>query len=50
MAPGEMKRAGLGPEALALLEDVGDIVATEGLELEGVFDGPSDFVAAMNLT
>ena len=50
LAPGEMERAGLRPEALALLKDVGDLVAAEGLELEGVFDGASDFVAAMDLT
>jgi hypothetical protein len=50
LAPGEVERAWLRAEALALLEDVSDIVAAEGLELEGVFDGASDFVAAMNLT
>jgi hypothetical protein len=50
LAPGKVERARLRPEALALLKDVGDIVAAEGLELEGVFDGASDFVAAMNLT
>ena len=33
----------------ALFEDIGDIVAAEGLELEGVFDGAGDFVAAMRL-
>jgi hypothetical protein len=50
LAPGEVERARLRAEALALLEDVGDIVAAEGLELEGVFDSASDFIAAMNLT
>jgi hypothetical protein len=50
LAPGEVERARLRAEALALLEDVSDIVTAEGLELEGVFDGASDFVAAMNLT
>ena len=50
LAPGEVERTGLRAEALALLEDVSDIVAAEGLELEGVFDGASDFVTAMNLT
>src|SRR4029077_1234547 len=50
LAPGEVERAWLRAEALALLEDVSDIVAAEGLEIEGVFDGASDFVAAMNLT
>jgi hypothetical protein len=45
-----MERAGLRPEALALLEDVSDIVAAEGLELEGVFNGARDFVATMDFT
>jgi hypothetical protein len=33
-----MQGPGLRAEVLALFEDIGDVVAAEGLELEGVFD------------
>ena len=43
-----MQRPGLRAEVFALFEDIGDVVAAEGLELEGVFDGAGDFVGAID--
>ncbi len=43
-----MQRSGLRAEVFALFEDIGDVVAGEGLELEGVFDGAGDFVGAID--
>jgi hypothetical protein len=44
-----MQGAGLRCEALALFEQIGNVIATEGLELEGIFDGASNFVGAIDL-
>ena len=49
LTPGKVQRAGLGCEALALFEDVSNVIAAEGLELEGIFDGTGHFVGAINL-
>src|SRR5260370_40976302 len=43
-----MQGPGLRAEVFALFEDIGDVVAAEGLELEGVFDGAGDFVGAID--
>jgi hypothetical protein len=48
-APDEVKRAGLGSQALTLFEDVGDVFAGEGLEVEGVFKGAHDLVPPIDV-
>ena len=40
---------GFGQQALALFQQVGDVLATEGLELQGVLDGPGGHLGAVNL-
>jgi hypothetical protein len=46
LAPGEVKGGGRFVEASALLEQVGDVLAGEGIEYKGVLDGAGDGLAA----
>ena len=48
-AAGEMQGTGLRGEALALFEDIGDVFAGEGLEVEGVLDSASEVVLAVDV-
>ena len=45
-----MQRAGLRTEALALFEDVSNVIAAECRKFESVLDGASDFVRAIDFT
>ena len=46
----QMQRSGFRQQALALLQQVGDVFATERLELRCVLDGAGGFFGAVNLT
>ena len=48
-AAGKMQGAGLRGEPLALFEDVGDVFAGEGLGVEGVLDGASEVLLAVDV-
>ena len=48
-AAGKMQGTGLRGEALALFEDIGDVFAGEGLGVEGVLDGASQVVLAVDV-
>ena len=43
-----MQGAGFRQQALALLQQVGDVLATERLELQGVLDGAGGLVGAVD--
>ncbi len=44
-----MQGTGLRGEPLALFEDVGDVFAGEGLGVEGILDGASQVVLAVDV-
>ncbi len=44
-----MEGAGFRQDALTLFEDVGDVLATERLELQGILDGPGGLVRPVDL-
>jgi hypothetical protein len=46
---GQVQRSGFRQDALPLFEQVGDVLATEGLELQGVLDGPRGLVCPVDL-
>ena len=49
LAAGQVQGAGLGELALALFEQVGDVLATEGLELQRVLKWPGRYVGPVDL-
>ena len=49
LAAGQVQGPGFGQQALPLLQQVGDVFATEGLELQGILDGPGGSVGAVDL-
>ena len=46
---GQMQGPGFGQDALALFEQVGDVLAAEGLELQGILDGPGGGLRPVDL-
>src|SRR5260221_13058006 len=49
LAPSQVKGSRSDGHMLTLQENVGDILAAEGFEGDGVFDGPGDLVWAIDL-
>ena len=46
---GQMQDPRFGQDALALFQQVGDVLAAEGLELQGILDGPGGGLRPVDL-
>ena len=49
LSPGQVQGPGFRQDALALFEQVGDVLAAEGLELQGILDGSGGGLCAVDL-
>lgn len=49
LSPGQVQGPGFRQDTLSLFQQVGDVLAAEGLELQGILDGPGGGLRPVDL-